>query len=333
MRLPLLLALVGAALVLAACAGEAGEAGGDDGRPRVVASTALIAEFAARIAGDDAEVSVVIPAGVDLHSYEPPVEVARRIAAADLLLVNGYNLEEGVLSVIVENRGAGVPVVAVARGLTPLAGGHGHGHGHDEHDDDDHDDAEDHDDHDDEHAEEIDPLLRAEGDPHFWLDVSNAVRYVENIRAALIALDPERAESYEERAAALIAELRDLDGEVRQELERVPPERRKIVVFHDGYSYLAQAYGFELAAAVLPVAAGAQPSAREVVEVIEVVRRDQIPAVFREPEFDARVIETIAAETGARVLTLYSTHAEGVETYEEMMRANVRALVEGLGGG
>jgi zinc/manganese transport system substrate-binding protein len=315
-------AVVGVLALFAAACGGARESGAAEGGPRVLASTALIAEFAERVAGEDASVSGIIPPGVDLHSYEPPPEVARRLAGADLVLVNGYRLEEGLLDVIVENRPAGIPVVAVSRGLEPLAGGH---------EDEAHEEDPQEDDGEHGEAEGVDPLAFAEGDPHFWLDVAGAIRYVENIRDALVGADQPNADGYRSRAEALIEELRTLDGEVRAQLDAIPAGRRKIVVFHDGYSYFARAYGFELAAVLVPSGANQQTSAREVARVIEVVRREQIPAVYREPEFDARAIESVAAETGARVLTLVSTYTDDVTSYGELMRANAGALAEGLG--
>ena len=126
--------------------------------------------------------------------------------------------------------------------------------------------------------------------------------------------------------------MRTLDAEVRATFEKIPPERRRLVVFHDAYGYFAQAYGFALTASVLPASPNQQPSAQHVATVIDLVRRAGVPAVYREPQFSAQVLDAIARETGARVLTLYSTYAEQVRDYPAVMRANAAALVEGLGG-
>ena len=293
----LFLIFVGVLVLVVAC----GEDEDSDGRPVVLASTSLIAEFAEHVAGEDARVETLIPSGVDLHSYEPPTDAARKVASADLLLVNGCNLEGGLLSVIFENRRDEAPLVVVSSGG-------------------DRDFAS---------AEEA---ARAGCDPHMWLDVSAAMRYVANIREALIAIDATHAEAYQQRADGYLGELRALDAELRRTLSALPPSRRRIVVFHDAFSYFAEAYEFELVASVLPRGSGEEPSAAAVAELVELVRREGVPVVFREPQFASRAVEIVADESGARVLTLFSAPLPGeAESYAELMRANARALVEGLG--
>lgn len=310
--------LLGVAAFASACASDKA-AEGD--RLRVVTSVPLLAEFASRVGGEAVQVTSVIPLGVDEHSYQPPTTVARDIAQADVVFVNGYGLEQTVLSLIVNNVREGVPVVPAARGLTPIEGDHDHeedGHAEDE------------------HADEVDttgldPAVHAEGDPHFWLAATNAAAYVETIRDALIAADAANEAGYRERADALIAELRALDEEVRAALAVVPEDRRKIVVFHNAFSYFAEAYGFEVFESVAPANPNQQASAQEIAGIIRSVREAGVPALYAEPQFSAQTLEAIAAETGTRVLVLHSIPGEGVPTYAQLMRANVAALVEGLG--
>lgn len=294
-----------AAVALASCAGGTA----DDGRPSVVASTGLIAEFAARVAGEDARVTALIPSGVDVHTFEPSPDAVRRIVGADLVLVNGYRLEEGVLDVILENRAAGTPLVTVSEGIEPLGGAAPSA---------------------DASAEE---LALAAGDPHFWLDPANAARYVARIRDALVAVDPEHAAGYGQRAEALLAELATLGAELEEALAVIPEPRRRLVVFHDAFAYFARAMRLELVTTVAPVSPGREPSARAVAAVVEAVREERVPAVFREPQFSSGVLDLVAEEAGVPVLTLYSVPVPGeVDGYVEMMRANARALVDGLAG-
>lgn len=352
------------ALALAAC-GDGGPDEGDDAtaRPRVVATTSILREFAERVAGDDASVTGIIPPGVDLHSFQPSTGVARDIAEADLLIVNGYNAEAGLLETVLENRRDGVPVIVAAAGLAVLEGGHDHdedehdeeedGHDEEEHDEDGdgddegghHDEEEGHDEeeHDHELPAGVSELVTAAGDPHLWLDVANAIGYVENIRDGLVAVDPERRAGYESRAATYVERLRTIDAEVREAVAQIPEERRLLVVYHDAFRYFAAAYGLELVAAMLPGSAGQEPSAGDVAAIVEAVREAAVPAVYAEPQFDAGVLELVAEESGARVLTLYSGafdagsrgagDAPAVDSYEAMMRANAAALLDGLGGG
>lgn len=289
--------LVPLALLLAACSEDQPA----DGRPRVLATTSVIAEFAAAIAADDATVLTLVPAGVDLHAYDPPVSAAREIVRADVLLVNGCNLEQNLLDAIVLNRSGDSLLAAVSATAAELQ------------------------------REGVEGVARASCDPHRWLDVARAVQYAQAIGVALATADPAHAGGYAERTGTLVAELASLDGELRQTLDAVPPEQRRIVVFHDAFAYFAASYGFELSASVLPSGSGQDPSAGAVAAVVELVRQSAVPAVFHEPQFPSRVLELVAEETGARMLVLYSIPIPGeVESYAEMMRANARALVDGL---
>ncbi len=317
-----------AGLVLAACGDGDGPSAGDGAaeRPRVVATTGILREFAGRVAGEAASVTGVIPPGVDLHSFQPSTGVARAIAEADLLIVNGYNAEAGLLEIVLENRAGNAPIVVAAAGLAVLdgaaAGDGGAGARP--------------------RPSEASSLASAPGDPHLWLDAANAIRYVENIRDGLVAVDPGGRAGYESRAAAYVERLRALDADMREAVARIPEERRKLVVFHDAFRYFAAAYGLELAAAVLPSSAGQEPSAADVAAIVKAVREAAVPAVYAEPQFDAGVLELVAEESGARVLTLYSGAfdagdrgtggAPAVDSYEAMMRANAAALLDGLGG-
>ena len=302
--LALLLMLLGTALLGAAtCAGDDG--GDEDGRLRVVASTAIIADFVRQIAADDVDLFTVIPSGGDVHGFAPSPQVARRVAEADVVIVNGYNLEEGVLDVILENRDADADLVIASAGLTPIGG---------------------------ERPDADEDLVAAEGDPHLWLDVRNAMVYVENIADALVDADLGNAAQYRAREEDYLAELRKLDEEVRAAVAEIPSPRRTLVVFHDAFQYLAAAYGLELAAAVLPASPTQQASAGDVAAIIELVEERAVPAVYREPQFAAKALEAIAGETRARVLPLYSgAFTDEVASYVELMRANAASLLDGLG--
>lgn len=304
MRRWLLVASVVLALAVTACSGESSEPQGLDGAPRVLASTSIIAEFARTVAGEDASVTTLIPAGLDVHGFEPSTDVVRAVAEADAIFINGYNLEAGVLDVIVANRRSDAPLVAVSAGIDAIGGGS---------------------------PPAADALATAEGDPHFWLDPAHAARYVTTIGEALAAVDPERATAYRDRAAAAAAELTALGDELRATLDVIPAQRRKLVVFHDGFAYFARAFDFELVASVLPSGPGREPSPAAVAAVVELVRSEEVPALFREPQFSSAVLDLVAEETGARVLTLLSVPVPGLaDGYAAMMRANARALVDGL---
>ena len=307
------LALALALAVAAACSGgdDDGDAGG--GRLRVVASTGIIAHFVEQIAGEDVDIVAVIPAGADAHSFSATTTDIRNISAADVVIVNGYNLEEGALGTIFEHIPDDAQLVVAAEGIDPLEGGR----------------------HEEDEEVEGSGIATAEGvDPHMWLTIPNAMVYVRNIATGLVAADPDNASAYRAREEAYLAELQVLDEEVRAAIAGIPPERRVLIVYHDAFQYFAAEYGLELAAAVLPASPSQQASAAAVAAIIEIVAERQVGAVYREPQFAAAALDAIAGEAGVRVLTLYSgAFTDEVSSYIEAMRANAKALADGLGGG
>ena len=207
-----------------------------------------------KIAGEDADIVAVIPAGADAHSFSATTTDIRNISAADIVIVNGYNLEEGALGTIFEHLPGDATLVVAAEGVDPLEGGH-----HEEEEEED---------------EEVEGggIAAAEGvDPHMWLSVPNAMVYVRNIANGLVAADPDNASAYREREEAYLAELQALDEEVRATIAGIPRERRVLIVYHDAFQYFAAEYGLDLAAAVLPASPSQQASAAAVAEIIEIV--------------------------------------------------------------
>lgn len=286
------LALVGAAALATL---QSGCGGGQDqpesGNVRVVTTLELFADFVRNVGGDRVRVTALLPPGADPHTYElAPAQVAE-ITRADVVFVNGLDLEEATLGVIERNAPSASPVVTLSEGLTPL-----------------------------------------DGNPHFWLDVTLAMRYVERIRDALSAVDPEGAPGYAARARDYLAQLEALDADFRDAVERIPPERRKLVTFHDAFTYLAARYGLEVVAVVVK-SPGREPSAADVAELARQIREQRVPVVFKEPQFNARVLDLAARDAGVEVRELYSDAlSSAAPTYVEMMRFNLRQLAEGLGG-
>ncbi len=212
------------------------------------------------------------------------------------------------------------------------------GEGHDEDEDDDHGDEEgdDHgDEEDDDHGDEEGDDHGDEGghahgafDPHFWMDIDFAIVAVEAIRDELTRLDPDGADHYRERAEAYIAELREIDAEIRELLAGLPEERRYLVTFHDAYGYFADRYGLTILGFVVE-GPEEEPSASAITELVESINELGIPFIFTEPQFSARVIEQIARDTGATVRTIPSGGlAEEYPTYVEFLRAIARGIAE-----
>jgi zinc/manganese transport system substrate-binding protein/manganese/iron transport system substrate-binding protein len=175
-------------------------------------------------------------------------------------------------------------------------------------------------------------LPTLEDNPHLWLDAQIAMTYVERIRDALASVDPAGADVYRANAEHYLGELRTLDQEVTAAVESIPPERRKLATFHDAYPYLARRYGLEIVGFVVE-GGGKEPSAQEVANLAKAIRDEKVPAVFKEPQFSARILELAADDAGVEVCSLYSDALDDkVGTYVELMRFNADELARCLGG-
>ncbi len=205
-----------------------------------------------------------------------------------------------------------------------------------DHGDEDEEEGEDHGDEDEEEGEDHGDEDEEEGhgdehgafDPHFWMDVDFTIEAVEAIRDELTRLDPDGADHYREQAESYIAELREVDGEIRELLADLPEERRYLVTFHDAYGYFADRYGLTILG-FLVEGPEEEPSASAITELVESITELGIPFVFTEPQFSARVIEQIASDTGASIRTIPSGGlAEEYPTYVDFLRAIANGIAK-----
>ena len=191
--------------------------------------------------------------------------------------------------------------------------------------------AEGHDDHGhDDHGHDHGPL-----DPHFWFDPIRVKLAVNEMAYQLAAQDPGNASVYAANAASYGEQLDELHAWIQEQVAMVPPERRLLVTSHDSLSYLAALYGFEVVGLVIPsLAPDVEPSAEHLAELIDVVRDNNLPAVFGETTVSDKLAQAVARETGAELVQLYSGSlgepGSGADTYLGMVRANVERIVEAL---
>ena len=264
----------------------------------VVASFSILGDFVREVGGSGVDVSTIVGPNGDAHVYEPTPADGRKLARARLVFVNGLGFEGWIDRLIAASK-TRAKIVTVSAGVTPRQSEEGL-------------------------------------DPHAWQDVANARRYVENIRDALVAADPERAALYRANATAYLAKLDALDREITAALETIPPARRRIISTHDAFGYFSARYGLEFIAPQ-GVSTEAEASARDIARIIDAVKREKVAAVFLENIADPRLAQSIAAQTGAKIGgTLYSdalSDAKGpAPNYIEMVRHNVKELTEALGG-
>jgi zinc/manganese transport system substrate-binding protein len=266
----------------------------------VVATFSILADFARNVGGERIEVTGLVGPNGDTHVYQPKPADAKELGAARLILVNGLGLE-GWIDRLIKASGATAPILVATKGISPQQ-------------------------------------MREEGrigpDPHAWQSIANAKIYVANIRDALIAVDPDGASTYRTNADNYLGKLAALEQEVTAEIAKIPPGRRQIITTHDAFGYFGTAYGFRFIAPE-GISTETEASARDVAKIIRQIKAQKIPAVFLENVTDPRLVQSIAAESGAKIGgTLYSDALSPPDgpaaTYIEMMRNNISKLSAAL---
>jgi zinc/manganese transport system substrate-binding protein len=304
---------LGCVVVLIAGAGGCGD---DDPRASdseltVVATTTQVADFVGNVGGERVDVHGILGTSADPHDYEPRPSDVRAVADAPLVFKSGGDID-GWLDELIENAGGDPKVVSMIDSVRTIDGADGHG---------EEEDAD----------EEI--------DPHWWEDPRNAIRAVEAIRDALIEADPSGREAYERGASAYVRRLEALDREVADCMRRVPADKRKLVTTHDALGYFAERYDVEVVGALIPsLSTQAQPSARDISELVDQIRVEGVEAIFPETALNQRLENAVSREAGAEVggrlwADALGPEGSGAETYLDAMRKNANTMAEGMSGG
>lgn len=308
-------------LCLALCAcGQQAQAPETDGGVNIVATVFPAYDFARQIAGDDGNVTLLIPPGSEAHSYEPTPQDIIRIQNCDLLVCNGGESEEW-LDEILSGMGNEIPTVVMLDCVDALTEEDKDGMQVHEHHDHDHD----HDEHEDE-----------EYDEHVWTSPVNAQLICRAISAALCQADPAHASDYTARCVDYCAELQELDADFRGVIANA---KRHTLIFADRFPvrYFVEEYGLDYFAAFPGCADDAEPSARTVAFLIDRVREEQAPAVLYIEFSNQKMADIVCEDTGCEKLLFNSCHnvtadqLRGGVTYLELMRGNLETVKEALG--
>jgi ABC-type Zn uptake system ZnuABC Zn-binding protein ZnuA len=318
---------VGAALaslvLVAGCNGSAAspspsESTGAAADYTVIATTSVFADLAQLALGDNVTIETIIPAGVDVHTFEPSPADAQKLAGADLIVMNGLGLDEWALSLLEAAGKSEVDVLELAEGIDESnAWVYLEGEEHDEEEGEEHSE------------EEGEEHGHGGTDPHIWLDPKGAAIYVNRIAARVAAELPERAAEIESARDAGLAEIAALDEELRVGFAAIDASTRKIVTFHDAFGYFARAYEIEIVGVAVE-APGQEPSAKEIAALIDAIKAAGVTSVFSEAQFPSKVLDQVAAETGATVLENLYSDALGdapANSYLGAMRANASAIL------
>jgi zinc/manganese transport system substrate-binding protein len=307
--------LVVAVSFVAACGGE-GE-GPVAGSLQIVATTSVIGDLVAGVAGDGARVEVLVPVGADPHEFQASSRQAATVQEADLVVAVGLGLEEGLADVLDAAVGDGVTVLEIGPNVDPLPFG---AHREDDHDDDDSED----------HAGEDTDL-----DPHVWMDPVRMADAARLVGTSLAAIDP--SVDWEARAAAYAAELEAVDGEIARLVATIPEAARKLVTNHDALGYFAARYGFDVIGVIVPGGSTlGDPSSADLAALVDVVRGEEVPAIFAETIEPASLADAVAAEIGGQVevVELYTGSlgepGTGAETLIGLLLTDALLIVEAL---
>ncbi len=282
-------------LVAAACGSDSGASD----RPRVVATTTQLGDWARELAGERFDVKQILRPNTDPHDYEPRPDDVEALARADVILRSGGDLDRWVNGAA-EDAGTDADVVDIGAGLATRTEESG------------------------------------EPDPHWWHDPGIAERAVVRVGEALTRAAPAAAADVRRAQARYVRAMRQLNANIAACISAVPRAQRKLVTDHDALGYFAARYDIDVVGAAIPARTTiAQPSAGELAELVDTIKREHVRAVFPESSVSSKVAETLARESGATARyelygdTLGPAGSSG-ETYLKMEMANTDALVRGF---
>lgn len=281
-----------------------------DRRPNVLTTVAPLTNIVKNVGGPFIDLHGLIPAGMDSHTFEPAPSDVKYVAAADLIILNGLDLETPTEKLALANKKPTAHLVKLGdQAITaqdyvfdrsfPKSGGH--------------------------------------PNPHLWMNPIYAARYAELVRDALGALDPAHAAQYRERTQQYTTRLTAFDRAIAATLATIPPHNRKLLTYHDSFAYFAPRYGLTVIGAIEP-ASFSEPSPQEVARVIRQLKREKVPAIFGSEVFPSKVLDQIGREAGVRFVDtlrdddLPGTPGSPEHSYVGMMLEDVRTMVTALGG-
>ena len=267
---------------------------------KVITTFTVIADIARNVGGDAAIVESVTKADAEIHNYQVTPGDIRRTYGADLILYNGLNLELW-FEKFFKNFNS-IPSVVVTDNIKPLGISEG--------------------------------PYSGKPNPHAWMSTKNALIYIENIREAFVKHDKENIETYNKNAAIYAKKIMALDEPFREKIESLSTENRWLVTSEGAFSYLAEDYGLK-EAFLWPINADGQGTPQQVRKIIDLVRKNKIPAIFSESTVSSKPAKQVARETGARyggVLYVDSLTSEDgkVPSYIDLLKVTLQTIVEAL---
>jgi ABC-type Zn uptake system ZnuABC Zn-binding protein ZnuA len=276
----------------------------------IVTTVAPITSIVENVAGDQADVAGIIPEGINSHTFEPAPSDSKLLSAADLIIFNGLDLETPTVKLAQANLKQGASTYSLGDKTVKQA----------------------------DYIYDFSfPKEQGHPNPHLWLNPEYGMRYATLVRDELIRLDPKNKDVYEQNAAQFIKKAQALDRAIKEAIQTIPANNRRLLTYHDSWPYFARRYGFQVIGAVQP-SDFADPSPKEVIRLIEQIRKEKVPAVFGSEVFPSPVLEQIAREAKCRYINklrddeLPGNPGDPRHSYIGMMIENMTIMFEALGG-
>lgn len=271
----------------------------DENKPKVVATASMIADMVENIGGNLIDVETIVPIGGDPHLHDPTPRDARLVAGADLVLKNGLTFE-GWLNELIDNSGTKADIVTVTKGVDHIASS----------------------------------TYKNSADPHAWMDAENGLIYIENIKDALVKLDPNHQEEFEFNYNIYRQQMLELDEYIKKEIQKIPTKQRILITSHDAFEYYGKKYGLRLEA-VLGTSTDAEAQTSDITRLNKVIQESKVPAVFVESTINPKMLEQIAKDNGVKIggkLYADSIGKKGskASTYLNMLKYNTDVIVNAL---
>ncbi len=275
---------------------------------KVLAVESFVGDIASQVVGDLSTVEVLIPAGVDPHSFEPTPQDVARISNCDVLIINGGGMEAW-LDPILQNTPASALVITASQGIPFRVI---------------------------QNTEDSTITSSSTGDPHFWMNPLNVKQYAYNIQDGLVSIKPEWQDTLARNTDLYINQLNELDAWIQNQVNTIPAAQRMLITNHEDLGYFADQYHFQIIGSIIPsFTSGSSPSARDIASLEDRIISMGVKAIFIETGSNPQIAQQVAADTGIIVVMGLYTHSLSdpsgpASTYIQMLKYDTQLIVESL---
>jgi manganese/iron transport system substrate-binding protein len=276
----------------------------------VVSTVSPITNIIYNVGGDKIDLQGIVPEGVNSHTFEPAPSDAKKLAAADLVFVNGLKLEEPTIKMAEANKKAGAEIIELGtQTIKP-----------------------------EDYVFDFSfPKEAGSPNPHLWMNPFHSLRYAEIVKETLSRRDPDNAAYYAKNYDGFKARIEALDTAIKATIATIPEGNRKLLTYHDSFAYFAPRYGMTVIGAIQP-ADFAEPSAKDVVDLITQLRAEKVPAIFGSEVFPSPILDQIGKEANVQFIDtlrdddLPGAPGEPTHSYFGLMVADLQTMAKVLGG-